>query len=179
MRKILNMLALLSITIATFTACGTKKHVNKLPLSEYIQQNYLELKEEFKEAHILLLNDSIKVLFPDNVFFETGSSQIYEKSYGVFERFGKLLNKYERTSVMIVGHTDNTGALSLNEKLSLERAENSKNMLVKNNVATERMHTWGMADRHPVATNATAEGRAQNRRVEFIILTDATKFKKK
>lgn len=178
MNNLFKLIIATVFSIVLFQACASKKNINKLPIEKYITQNYNELKNEFQEAKITIVNDSIKVLFPDNVFFNVGSSEIFEKSYNVFERFANILNKYERTSVMIVGHTDNTGSLSFNEKLSIDRAESSKSMLTKYNVLSTRLHTWGMADRHPIATNDTDEGRAQNRRVEFIILTDAKQFKK-
>ena len=78
------------------------------------------------------------------------------------------------TNVQIFGHTDNTGSRATNEKLSLNRANAVKSYLVDSGVASYRMETKGLAYDYPVASNDTAEGRAQNRRVEVYITADET-----
>jgi outer membrane protein OmpA-like peptidoglycan-associated protein len=69
--------------------------------------------------------------------------------------------------VEVAGHTDNTGPRTLNERLSTERAEAVKAFLVEHGVEADRMEVHGYAWDQPVASNKTASGRAQNRRVEL------------
>jgi len=71
--------------------------------------------------------------------------------------------------IKINGHTDNTGSKELNDALSLKRAESVKSYLVMKGVDQGRMSTAGFGYSQPVASNDTPEGRAENRRIEFII----------
>ena len=71
--------------------------------------------------------------------------------------------------VEISGHTDNVGSDAYNQELSLRRAQSVKNWLVQRGVAGNRMKTVGKGENEPVASNDTAEGRAENRRIEFYV----------
>jgi outer membrane protein OmpA-like peptidoglycan-associated protein len=72
-------------------------------------------------------------------------------------------------NIEISGHTDNVGSQKLNQSLSLRRAQSVKNWLVKKGIASQRMRTVGKGPAEPVADNTTAEGRAENRRIEFYV----------
>ena len=85
-------------------------------------------------------------------------------------RFANALNKFHHTNVLITGYTDSVGTDEYNNRLSSERADTAKASLVQLTVLPERIKTWGMGKRYPIASNETEEGRAKNRRVEFIIL---------
>lgn len=132
--------------------------------------NYEVLKEELKEAEITKLQDTIKVIFPNHLMFNTGSSEIFASIQSLFVRFGKALNQYDKTQILISGHTDNTGDENRNVDLSLQRALAAKTKLVSESVDSNRLFTWGVGSRVPLASNAVEEGRARNRRVEFIVL---------
>tara|TARA_R110001592_G_scaffold325782_4_gene606249 strand:- start:150214 stop:153048 length:2835 start_codon:yes stop_codon:yes gene_type:complete len=80
--------------------------------------------------------------------------------------------KYPDVSLMISGHTDNMGTIAYNDKLSLNRAIMVKDMLIGRGVNGDKLFTEGIGELSPIATNATAEGRAKNRRVEFRILSE-------
>ena len=69
----------------------------------------------------------------------------------------------------ITGHTDNTGSRKINDRLSISRAKKVQSYLVKKGLAINRTSLLGMADTQPIADNKTKQGRAQNRRVDFII----------
>ena len=79
------------------------------------------------------------------------------------------MEKYPILMVMIVGHSDNDCKPSQNRKLSKERADKVKAMLVSKGIPSSRIHTIGKGDTEPVATNDTEEGRSQNRRIEISI----------
>jgi outer membrane protein OmpA-like peptidoglycan-associated protein len=79
------------------------------------------------------------------------------------------LNENPKTSVRIVGHTDSTGSDAINEPLSVNRAASVRNYLVSQGVAADRVAIDGRGSREPIADNATAEGRARNRRVDIFV----------
>lgn len=138
-----------------------------------MHRTYKELKEKLPEATVTIVSDSIKVLFPEHLMFATSSAEINQTFYSKMANFGKILNKYSKTSILINGYTDNTGASESNVKLSNERALAAKSSLINEKVATARLFSWGHGSKDPVATNSTPEGRQKNRRVEFVVLYDA------
>lgn len=110
-----------------------------------------------------------KVTRVDNLFFDTDKDQILAKSYAVIEHLYDFLKQNPKVKIEIVGHTDNVGQEKHNQELSQRRAESLKRALVDKGIAEGRITTRGEGSSRPVATNATEEGRAQNRRVEVVI----------
>lgn len=139
----------------------------------YMNKTYKRLNRTLKFAIVSNLNDTVKVIFPSNLMFDFNSVAIYESVMPKIHRFAKTLNKYNKTAILINGHSDNIGEEQYNKDLSAKRADTAKRALMRYNVAPERMSTWGMGMRHPIADNQTEEGRARNRRVEFVILYQA------
>ncbi len=80
-----------------------------------------------------------------------------------------ILNKFEDTNILLVGHTDSTGSEEYNLGLSQRRAQSVASYLGSQNVSSARFTVEGYGQTKPVASNDTAEGRAQNRRVEVAI----------
>lgn len=114
--------------------------------------------------------NQINVKFDSGILFDTGGSTLKTEAKTALDEFSKVLNQYPETKVTIEGHTDNTGSKQLNQKLSEQRAVSVQSQLGFAGVAGPRMSTYGFADDKPVASNATPEGRAQNRRVEIKIV---------
>lgn len=112
---------------------------------------------------------AIKVTFESGILFASGKSALTESSKTALSKFAASLKETPETDVTIYGHTDNTGSREINEKLSKDRAVAVSNFLNSNGISTDRMTTEGKAFDEPVADNSTAEGRAQNRRVEIYI----------
>ncbi len=103
------------------------------------------------------------------IYFDTGSAKLNAEYYHVLKQIAEVLLNNPEIKLLIVGHTDNVGGKELNQRLSLDRAGSVKNFLVTNyNIDPERLSIDGKGDTEPVADNGTPEGRAQNRRVEFI-----------
>jgi outer membrane protein OmpA-like peptidoglycan-associated protein len=103
------------------------------------------------------------------ILFETGSDKINPQSYGVLKDIAMVLNENATIKVKIIGHTDSDGDEAANLLLSKKRAEAVKNSLAKDfNVDASRMETTGKGETAPLESNSTAEGKANNRRVEFI-----------
>jgi len=116
----------------------------------------------------------IQVTFDEGILFKTGKYNLNTGAKNALSRFATSLINDPNTNVQIFGHTDNTGSRAVNEKLSLNRANAVKTYLQNSGVAGGRMETKGLAYDYPVADNSTAEGRAQNRRVEvYITANDA------
>ncbi len=106
-----------------------------------------------------------------NVFFETGSAKLDPKSFVELDNLTKILTDNPTMKIEIGGHTDNQGSYALNQKLSQDRAQAVVNYIAQK-IDKSRLTFKGYAYDQPVADNATAEGRAQNRRVEFKIVSN-------
>jgi iron complex outermembrane recepter protein len=102
-----------------------------------------------------------------NILFETGSSTIKKSSYKDLDKIAELLKNDETMSAVVEGHTDNKGNDVSNQKLSERRANAVKQYLTKRGVAASRITTQGFGETQPIDSNETAEGRANNRRVEI------------
>ncbi len=111
----------------------------------------------------------IKVTFDGGILFATGSSTLSANSKTALSQFAASLQGNPETDVRIFGYTDNVGQRATNEKLSAARAKAVNDYLASQGVSGPRMTVTGKADDMPVADNATAEGRAKNRRVEIYI----------
>lgn len=106
-----------------------------------------------------------------NILFDTGKATIKPESEAVLSDIGTMLSEHPDLSLLIEGHTDTEGGFDLNMKLSTERAAAVKAWLQEHHeVAGDRLRTMGLGQTQPVADNDTAEGRAQNRRVELVRL---------
>ena len=101
------------------------------------------------------------------VTFETSSSVIRPSSYDKLDEVAEALRANPDVRVEISGHTDNVGSDEGNLTLSQARAESVRRYFIEKGVAADRMEAKGYGETKPVATNDTAEGRAENRRVEM------------
>lgn len=165
MNKIAYVLLFVSLF---FAACGPQRKLAKQ--HRYMEKSYLTIKKAVNEAEVSILNDTIKVLFPEHLLFKFNSSTINPENFPLMERFAGALNKYDKTSILINGYTDITGGEELNKALSQKRADSVKAVLQVYQVKDVRMYTWGMGSMNPIADNGTPQGRSRNRRVEFIVL---------
>ena len=112
------------------------------------------------------------------ILFATNKSELSPASREALTKFATSLKNSPDTDVTIYGHTDNTGTRAVNERISKERADAVANFLVGQGISRSRLTTEGLAFDQPVADNSTAEGRAQNRRVEIYITANADMIKK-
>ncbi|TWF41359.1 outer membrane protein OmpA-like peptidoglycan-associated protein [Chitinophaga polysaccharea] len=162
---------LLALVAMAFMASCASTRKSSSP-HVYMSKQYEELKNVLNEAEVSIIKDSLKVIFPNNVLFASSSDQVNDAIKPTFSRFAEILNKYGKTKILITGHTDNTGSADYNRELSEKRAASAKGLLSSFNVNNDRMFTWGLSDRDPIASNNTDAGKARNRRVEFVILYD-------
>jgi len=101
------------------------------------------------------------------VHFESGSAALTPDSYAVLDQVVRSLMAYPEVRVEIRGYTDSVGSWEYNLKLSQKRAEAVKQYLVNSGIDPNRLVAKGYGEADPIASNKTAEGRAQNRRIEF------------
>jgi outer membrane protein OmpA-like peptidoglycan-associated protein len=107
----------------------------------------------------------------NNIFFETNKATLKSESYAELERVLKLLTDNATIRLEISGHTDNIGGYQANLKLSESRAKSVVEYLIGRGIEKSRLEYKGYSFNQPVADNATPDGRAQNRRVEFKVLS--------
>ena len=105
--------------------------------------------------------------YSKTILFDLGKSSIREESYPALTSIAEIMNEYPQTVFHIEGHTDSQGSDALNLRLSKERAASVKNFLVEQDgIDASRITSEGYGESRPIATNKTAAGRQQNRRVE-------------
>lgn len=110
-----------------------------------------------------------QALGEEGVSFGTASAALTSKGKAVLSHVASLLGQAPGLKVTIAGYTDNQGSAASNQSLSLARAKAALTYLAAHGVAASRMTAVGYGDAHPVATNATAAGRAANRRIVFTV----------
>lgn len=114
-------------------------------------------------------DNRLKLDIPSDVSFDVGRSAIKSNFAPILNQFATSLNQNPVTTVTIIGHTDSTGSDAINNPLSIDRANSTRNYLVARGVAANRVATDGRGSREPIADNNTNEGRAKNRRVEIYV----------
>lgn len=118
--------------------------------------------------------EGLRVSLSSDVLFDSGSARLYPGGADKLREVAGVLQRYPRTSVEIVGHTDSRGSDASNHDLSERRAGAVRAELVRNGVSQGRLAARGDGENRPVATNDTPEGRARNRRVELVSRPDET-----
>ncbi|WP_084621069.1 OmpA family protein [Paracoccus aminophilus] len=130
------------------------------------------LRQSINDPNVQISNDgtNLTVVFADSVLFDTSSFTISPN--GKRDLFGLAahLQRFPQSVVRVIGHTDSTGSLSYNQTLSERRAAGVANTLIAGGVSAHRITTLGQGPARPIASNANPAGRAENRRVEIVIL---------
>ncbi|MFO7370552.1 MAG: OmpA family protein [Bacteroidales bacterium] len=128
-----------------------------------------ELKNEVPDANVERVGEGIIVELSDKVLFEFGKSDLTAASKQSLDKIIVVFNKYPDTNVEIQGHTDSKGSNDFNMTLSVKRATTVVDYLKSKGITSERLTVKGFGEEVPKYDNGTEEGRAQNRRVEFLI----------
>lgn len=127
-----------------------------------------EYKELERDLYLVPIEIGEKVRL-NNIFFETAKWDLLPESYAELDKLAKILSDNPNMEIEINGHTDNIGNDESNLALSQKRAAAVVNHLLEKGIANTRLDSKGFGESQPVATNDTDEGRALNRRVEFVI----------
>ncbi len=136
--------------------------------AEAAMQRAQELDARVAELEAELTNRGL-VLTLSDVLFDVGRAQLRAGNERTLNELAAFLQEYPERAVLIEGHTDSTGGRDLNMRLSRDRAAAVRTALVERGIPGTRIRTVGLGPDYPVASNATSEGRQQNRRVEIII----------
>jgi outer membrane protein OmpA-like peptidoglycan-associated protein len=116
------------------------------------------------------IGDNITLNMPGNVTFASDSADLNAQFFRVLDQVAGTLAEYNQTVIEVAGHTDSTGPDAYNQQLSERRAASVIAYLASHGVQEKRMIPVGAGEQHPVASNATPEGRQQNRRVEITLV---------
>ena len=162
------------ITITGETSDPTaKEQIERLLASNapgFTYQVQLDVKPELSQAAINCQQQFSQLLAEAKIKFDTGKATIKQESYDLLNRLAEVANQCPNTRLEIAGHTDASGHPAFNRYLSQSRAEAVRQYLIQQGVDSGRLVAKGYGSERPVADNATAAGRATNRRVEIIII---------
>jgi len=138
----------------------------------YMDVQEAKLRQQLQGTGVQVMRegDTIRLIMPGNVTFDTDSHNLRSSFYSVLDSVGIVLAKYADTNLRVSGHTDSTGNREHNQTLSERRARSVADYLAGRQVASSRMYVQGLGFDQPLADNGTAAGRASNRRVELYIL---------
>ncbi|WP_122051013.1 OmpA family lipoprotein [Salmonella enterica] len=134
-----------------------------------VQEAKLRDKMRGTGVSVTRSGDNIILNMPNNVTFDSSSATLKPAGANTLTGVAMVLKEYPKTAVNVVGYTDSTGSHDLNMRLSQQRADSVASSLIPQGVAPSRIRTSGMGPANPIASNSTAEGKAQNRRVEITL----------
>jgi outer membrane protein OmpA-like peptidoglycan-associated protein len=117
--------------------------------------------------------DRLIVTLPQDILFATGSSAVRPDLVRDLGAVAGNLQAYPNSTIQVIGHTDSDGEAAFNQQLSESRANAVSSVLLNNGVAPGRIQAFGRGESQPVASNLNPQGKAQNRRVEIVILPNA------
>lgn len=131
-----------------------------------------ELRQSLGNEDVTITNtgDRLIVSLPQDILFDVDSAAVLPGLRTDLGKVAQSLQSYPDSTVQIIGHTDNSGSASHNQDLSERRANSVADVLLNNGVGFDRIQSIGRGEDQPIASNLTDEGKAQNRRVEIVIL---------
>lgn len=138
-----------------------------------VQEAKLRQKMKGTGVSVTRQGDNIILNMPNTVTFDTNSSQIKASGANTLSGVAMVLKEYQKTHINVVGHTDSSGGRDLNMRLSEQRADSVASNLITQGVEASRISTSGVGPDQPIASNSTAEGKAQNRRVTITLTPTA------
>jgi len=140
-------------------------------VGRYMDNQEQALREQLSGTGVKVYRDGdiLRLDIPAQVTFAVGRSDIRADLYPVLNDIAKVLGEYEKTLLVITGHTDDTGPMALNMQLSQGRADSVKQYLIAQNVNPIRLETRGVGPNYPAVPNTSDANRALNRRVEIHI----------
>jgi outer membrane protein OmpA-like peptidoglycan-associated protein len=131
-----------------------------------------EIENSIPGAEVIPAGEGIIVKFDSGLLFEFGKATLSSAAKQNIDNLAASLNKYPNTDILVVGHTDAVGSDAVNDRLSLERANSVSSYAASKGVSNGRLRTSGKGKNEPIASNDTDDGRAQNRRVEIVIVAN-------
>ncbi|ERP87943.1 MAG: cell envelope biogenesis protein OmpA [Alcanivoracaceae bacterium] len=138
----------------------------------YMDVQEAKLRQKLEGAGVSVTRDGENIILnmPGNLTFATDSTNVKSSFSPVLDAVAEVLKEYKSTMIQVAGHTDSTGGDRYNLLLSQQRAQAVANSLAGFGVEQVRMDIVGFGETQPIASNSTASGREQNRRVELTLL---------
>lgn len=138
----------------------------------YMDTQEAKLRQQLRGSGVSVERDgnNINLIMPGNITFSSGSANIAQDFVSVLDSVVLVLKEFDKTLVVVSGHTDSTGSDALNQSLSEKRAQSVSNYFQSNGVLFDRLEVIGFGETQPIASNTTEEGKMQNRRVEISLL---------
>ena len=135
-----------------------------------IQASKLRQKLTGTGVQVARDGDKVRLIMPNSITFNTNESTIKTSANSVLDSVALVAKEYDKTRLQVVGYTDSTGNDKINQPLSERRAAAVANYLALRGVQGSRISSYGAGSSNPIASNATTEGKAQNRRVEITLI---------
>jgi outer membrane protein OmpA-like peptidoglycan-associated protein len=141
-------------------------------IGNYMDKQAEEIERDLEGARVERIGEGIKITFASGILYDIDSSNLRPEAQQNLAKLSTILNKYPDTEILVEGHTDSTGGHDHNMDLSLRRSQSVANYMTGQQVQADRFRMMGYGPDQPVATNATTEGRQENRRVEIAIFAN-------
>lgn len=144
-------------------------------IGNQLDKQEADLRRDLQNNDVIINNtgDRLIVTMPNDILFAVDSAAVRSDLQRDLRALAGNLQAYPNSTVQIVGHTDSDGDAAYNLDLSQRRATSVANVLIGSGVSSGRIQTYGRGEDQPVADNLTPAGKAQNRRVEIVILPNA------
>jgi len=141
-------------------------------VGNYMDRQEAALREQLRGTGVSVTRrgDEIILNMPGNVTFDVDSAGLKPQFFEVLDSVALVVKEFDRTVLIVDGHTDSTGSAEHNHELSRRRADTVARYIINQGVAPVRIESYGYGEQYPVATNNTPEGRNQNRRVELTLM---------
>ena len=141
-------------------------------IGNYMDRTYQNLRERLAGTGVgveRVSQSQIRLIFPSDLTFDFNRDSVKSQFVGTLRNTGSVLQEYDQTTVDVYGHADSVGSDEYNQDLSERRAMNVASVLMQGGVIRQRVVAQGYGESRPIASNATDDGRARNRRVEVYI----------
>ncbi len=145
-------------------------------IGNILDRQAADLRRDLNNENVTINNtgEQLIVTMPQDILFASDSATLSNSIQDELNTVAQNLNQYPDSTIRVVGHTDNTGTAEYNQQLSERRANSVERVLENDGVAPGRVQAIGAGEDQPVASNLTEQGKAQNRRVEIIIIPTPT-----
>ena len=141
-------------------------------IGNYMDKQAEEMQNDIAGAKIERVGEGIKITFDSGILFAVNSSVLQSQAKLNIDKLSVILNKYPDTNILVTGHTDSDGSEPFNQTLSEQRAKSVSDYMLSRGIPTARLSITGLGEKDPVATNDTAIGKKQNRRVEIAVFAN-------
>lgn len=138
----------------------------------YMDTQEAKLRKQLRESGVSVERDgdNINLIMPGNITFATGKNNIEHSFLPVLDSVALVLEEFDKTLVVVAGHTDSSGSNSFNQGLSERRAQSVSTYLNSAGIIADRLEIIGFGETQPIASNKTKAGKELNRRVEITLI---------